>query len=104
MSKTLWWRVTERNTWEGETWRHYFEDGPDVRSALEHAVRLSTDLSLDYVRLSDEEALILANMDEGYMAPHWFGKLTKSAELLLLTDEKSVYKGSLRAYGEEVFS
>jgi hypothetical protein len=98
-------RLTEENSWEGETWCHYFLAEPGVFQVLEALLdRLSdhdfTDLKI--VELSDEEATILANIDEGYMQPHWFGKLDVS-KLSSVSSQEDLYKGQIRDCAEDLF-
>lgn len=98
-------RLTEDNSWEGETWYHYFLVEPGVFEALESLLDKSSDhdfQDLKIVKLSDEEATVLANIDEGcYMQPHWFGKL--DTEKLSSVSPQDLYKGRIREYAEDLF-
>jgi hypothetical protein len=102
--KTPYCRLTEENSWEGETWYHYFLVEPGVFETLESLLDKSSDhdfQDLKIVKMSDEEATILANIDEGYMQPHWFGKL--NTEKLSSVLPQDLYKGQIREYAEDLF-
>lgn len=96
--KTSWYRVTERNSWEGETWRHYFEPEPGVKAALEQHFDV-----VKLVHLSADQVELLANVEPGYMEPYWFGKLT-DLEALRNATEDDLYKGGIRKYAKEALS
>lgn len=102
-SPVLWLRVSERNSWEGETWYHYFLDEEGVEEALISAVGSQSDLSWPRrVSLTWSAAEALANEEPGYMAPHWFGKLTNFE--VAQANEDDLYKGKIRSFGEELMS
>jgi len=98
----LWLRICEHNSWEGETWYHYFLAEEGVKEALQAAVRSNVeDLSLREVTLTWLVAKALANEDTGdYMNTHWFGKLTNFGVAQASTDD--LYKGGIRKFGEEM--
>lgn len=100
----IYYKLTEENEWEGETWYHYFLAKDGVLDALEAMWdRLSHDfVDLETIDLSDEEATILVNIDEGYMQPHWFGILDVK-KLSEVTESNSVYKGKIRDFAEDLF-
>lgn len=99
-------KLIEHNSWEGETWCHYFTSLPGVKEELNSLLsRLNNhDYSrLETVELTDEEATVLANLDNGgYMEPHWFGELNVS-KLATVVDFAELYKGQIRQYAEEIF-
>lgn len=98
-------RVTEHNSWEGETWYHYFEDDGEgvVLKALAKAVGPASDLrDIETVELTEDQATVLANLEPAYMDIHWFGELTDFDGLASATSE-DLYKGGIRKYGVEVF-
>lgn len=99
-------RVNERNSWEGETWYHYFLDQPEVLDTLKHLVDdPDNDLSsVTTLALTWDTAEKLTNEDCGtYMQCHWFGELTRAADLKN-TKGQDLYKGAIRDFGEELFS
>lgn len=101
-NRETYWKLTEENDWEGETWYHYFVDGPGVLQALESAMEIEDAdyVDLEKVELSEDEAIGLANIDEGnYMSPHWFGEL----DIAKLAAAESLYKGQIRDCAEEIF-
>lgn len=99
--------IREDNEWEGETWYHYFLDEPGVLDILDRLMDVDEEndyVDLETVTLTWPEATRLTNMDHGcYMQEHWFGKLTKLEELKG-ADQKTLYKGGIRDFGEELFS
>jgi hypothetical protein len=104
--KDTFYRITEYNDWEGETWYHYFLDKPGVKEALEEANKMLGDesdfTSIDRMEMSEVEQLVLANWaPEYYMEPHWFGEL--DIEKLKQASRKDLYKGGIRDYGEDLF-
>lgn len=96
--------ITEHNAWEGETWHHYFLDGPGVLDALQSVYSRTGDfVQLDTDEYTDEETTRLTNLDNsGYMQKHWFGELTDPEGLASAT-EQQLYKGGIRDFGEELF-
>ena len=96
-------RVTEENDWEGETWYHYFLDDAGVLEALKTVYPKFDDFTgIDQVSLSHEQQVTLANLEPGYMNIHWFGtldvdKLNKEAT------KENLYKGGIRNFGESLF-
>lgn len=96
--------LSEYNDWEGETWHHYFLDGPGVLETLTAVYERSGDfVQLDTDDFTEEEQARLTNLDNGgYMQEHWFGELTKLEELKTATEEQ-LYKGGIRDFGEELF-
>lgn len=105
--KVTWYRVTEHNEWEGETWYHYFcdSDTVNVRDILLLAVAQCGYLEgPEAVQFSWDQAAILTNLeDDGYMQTHWFGELT-DAERLTKAESTELYKGHIRDFGEELFT
>jgi hypothetical protein len=102
---TTYHRVTEHNSWEGETWYHYFENDQDGRvlDSLIRAVDKCDFLSdPDSIELAEAQTTVLANLEPGYMDIHWFGELTDFDGLANATSE-DLYKGGIRKYGVEVF-
>jgi hypothetical protein len=95
--------IVEHNSWEGETWRHYFEDGEGVKDALAVGPFMCAELrGPELVELSVEEAEARANLDDGeYMQAHWFGRLTDQAGLKAASED-DLYKGGIRKFGESV--
>lgn len=104
--KDTYYRLSEHNSWEGETWYHYFIDQPGVLEALKSILSRLDGHDLEGVKtieLSDEEATILANFDNGnYMRPHWFGELN-TEKLSLVSNSDDLYKGKIRDYAEDLF-
>ncbi len=104
--KDTYYRLDEYNGWEGETWYHYFIKGPGAKEALESMLdRIEGhDFGeLKTVKLSDEEATVLVNLDDGgYMQTHWFGKLNVKV-LNELVDGSDLYKGGIRDFAEDLF-
>ena len=51
-------RLTERNSWEGETWYHYFLDGPEVLQTLVSTLARLNDHDfsdvIETIQLSDD--------------------------------------------------
>lgn len=98
----IWWLIEEHNSWEGETWFHFFLDGPDVFDALTIAVHASADLEgPSKEELAWPVVEKLANLEPGYMDIYWFGELRDPAELALVKTYE-LYKGKIRNYGEEM--
>lgn len=104
IQKESYYKIAEENGWEGETWYHYFLAEPGVKEALERVLCLDGhDFGeLETIDLSDEEATVLANIDEGYMQPHWFGELDVE-KLSTAVDSGDLYKGKIREYAEDLF-
>jgi hypothetical protein len=106
MSNTeRYYKVTEYNEWEGETWYHYFLDDGEgkVLSALEDACQ--DDLSEpELVELTEDQTDVLANLEPGYMDIHWFGVLTDFEGLSKAAAASDLYKGKIRNFGEEIYS
>lgn len=100
-----WFRITERNEWEGETWYHYFKSADGVYSLLLSAVERS-DGELEgpkTAQLTWDQAATLTNQDDdSYMQTYWFGELT-DFDGLSKADDKKLYKGGIRNFGEELF-
>lgn len=97
------WKLTESNTWEGETWYHYFEDHPGVSSLLQTLLdRSDVDFdSLEEIELTDEEATILVNLESGYIDTHFFGVL--DLEKASHASDQELYKGGIRNFAKDLF-
>lgn len=100
--------LTEYNDWEGETWYHYFLDEPGVLDVLDHLMVQDEEYDyyteLETCTLTWSEAERLTNRgNDGYMQEHWFGQLT-NLEGLKQANSKTLYKGGIRDFGEELFS
>lgn len=106
MSKETYHRLTEENSWEGETWYHYFLDEPGVYEALKSLLERFPDSDLtdfETLELSDEEATTLVNIDDvGYMQTYWFGYLDVT-KLSNISNVDDLYKGKIRDYAEDMF-
>lgn len=100
-----WIEITEYNDWEGETWHHFFPYSEEHYQILELTIdkhKNDGDFNINCRTLSWETAEKLTNRDDGeYMQAYWFGELTKIEELKAA---KTLYKGSIRDYGKELFS
>lgn len=96
--------LTEENDWEGETWYHYFLDGPGVLDVLKLAYKIGDDLTaLETVSMTWDEAGRLTNQDHGtYVQCHWFGDLI-NPEGLRTASSNRLYKGGIRDFGRELF-
>lgn len=105
--KVTWYKITESNEWEGETWYYYFESDSQgkVLAVLQSAVERS-DGELEgpeTVELTWDQAETLTNLDDGgYMQTHWFGELI-DFEGLAKADHQKLYKGGIRDFSEEAF-